>query len=240
MKEKDFRAFTEYYDQLYSQMKNYGKEAEIVSNVIRKFEHRKPKTLLDVGCGTGEHMKHFVSNFKCTGIDINKGMIRIAKGKVPEAKFQVADMTNFSLKNKFDVIISLFSAVGYVKSFNNLVKAFRNMRRHLNDEGLVIVEPWVFKEDFMKGHVSLDTIENEDLKFARMAASRIAGPKWTIVMHYLVGKEGKVNYFKETHTMFALSCSDYVEAFKRAGFRNTEYVTEGLWKRCRGLFVSTT
>ena len=239
MKENDFRTHVEYYDQLYLQMKNYEKEAEILSNVIRKYEHKKSKTLLDVGCGTGEHMKHLVSNFKCTGIDINKRMIKIAKNKVPEAKFQVADMTNFSLKNKFDVIISLFSAVGYVKTFDNLVKTLGNMRRHLNDEGLVIVEPWVFKEDFIKGHVSLDTIEEENLKFARMAASKITGSRWTIVMHYLVGKEGKVNYFKETHTMPVLSCSDYVEAFKRAGFRNTRYVTDKLWKRCRGLFVAT-
>ncbi len=240
MKENDFRTFTEYYDQLYSQMKNYEKEAETVSNVIRKFEHRQTKTLLDVGCGTGEHMKHLASDFKCTGIDINKGMIKIAKSKVPKAEFKVADMTDFSWKDKFDVIISLFSAVGYLKDFDSLVKTFGNMRRHLNDEGLVIIEPWVFKEDFKKGHVSLDTIQDEKLKFARMAASRITGSRWIIAMHYLVGREGKVNYFKETHTMLAIGYSDYIEAFKRAGFRNARYVTEKLWKNCRGLFVAST
>jgi len=239
MKGDNLRVFTEYYDRLYLAMKNYEREAKIVQGVIRKFESRKSKTLLDVGCGTGEHLKHLSSDFKCTGIDISAKMIEVARKKVPSAEFRVANMVEFQLEHKFDVIISLFSSIGYVQNFNNLVKTLENFQKHLNEEGLVIVEPWVFKKDFKKEHISLDTYEDEEVKFARMATSKILGSSWQIFLHYLVGKKGEIRYFTEVHEMLASDYPDYIEAFKLAAFEDPVYLTQNLWDSCRGLFVAT-
>ena len=195
--------------------------------------------MLDVGCGTGEHLKYFSLGFNCTGLDINRRMIETAKNKVPEAKFKVANMIGFRLRSRFDVIVCLFGSVGYVQSFNNLVKALDNFYRHLNDTGLVILEPWVFKKDFKKAHISLDTYEDDKLKFVRMARSRISRSTWLIHMHYLVGKKGEIKHFSEVHKMLALDYQDYVKAFDQAGFKDTKYLTENLWDGCRGLFVGT-
>jgi len=41
--------------------------------------------------------------------------------------------------------------LGYVQSFDDLVTTFENFCRHFNENGLVIVEQWVFKKDFKKG-----------------------------------------------------------------------------------------
>ena len=211
----------------------------IVKDIIKRSEGKKSRTLLDVGCGTGEHLKYFSLGFNCTGLDINRRMIETAKNKVPEAKFKVANMIGFRLRSRFDVIVCLFGSVGYVQSFNNLVKALDNFYRHLNDTGLVILEPWVFKKDFKKGHISLDTYEDDKLKFVRMARSRISRSTWLIHMHYLVGKKGEIKHFSEVHKMLALDYQDYVKAFDQAGFKDTKYLTENLWDGCRGLFVGT-
>ena len=240
MKADDFRAFTEYYDQFYLQRKNYEKEANIVKRVITELERKKSRTLLDVGCGTGEHLKYFSLDFQCTGIDINRRMIEIARNKVPKAKFKVANMINLGLKDKFDVITCLFSSIGYVKSLSNLEKTFENFHKHLNEKGLVIVEPWIFKKDFKKDHISLDTYEDEELKFVRMGTSKINGPIWTIFMHYLVGKKGEIRYFREVHEMLASNYQDYVNSFNSVGFKDVKYLTENLWNKCRGLFVATS
>jgi hypothetical protein len=165
-------------------------------------------------------------------------MLETAKNKVSNARFKVADMIDFQLEEKFDVIICLFSSIGYVQSFNNLVKTLENFHRHLNDEGLAIVEPWVFKGDFKK-KISLDTYEDEDVKLVRMATSEIVRTRWLIFMHYLIGEQGRIRYAKELHKMLALNYQDYVEAFKSTRFENMEFLKENLWDGCRGLFVAT-
>lgn len=238
MEKDDFKVFAEYYDQIYLKMKNYEKEAQIVRDIITEMEIKKSRTLLDVGCGTGEHLKYLSSGFQCTGVDMNRKMIEAARKKVPEAKFKVANMVSLRLKDKFDVIICLFSSIGYVETFRNLVKALGNFYTHLNDEGLAIVEPWVFKKDFKKGHISPDTYENGNVKFARMATSKISGSEWLVFMHYLVGEKGEIEYSTEVHRMLALDHPDYIKAFQSAGFKDIKYLTEDLWDGCRGLFVA--
>jgi trans-aconitate methyltransferase len=206
---------------------------------MKQFEKKQPKTLLDMGCGTGEHLKYLSSDFQCTRIDINRNMIRIAKNKVPNAKFKVANMINFRIKGKFDVIICLFSSIGYVQTFNNLLKTLENFYEHLNEKGLVIVEPWIFKNDFKKGYIALDTYEDEKVKLVRMATSKIVRSKWLIFMHYLIGEKDEIRYVRELHKMLALDYQDYVKAFESTWFKDVKFLKENLWDCCRGLFIAT-
>lgn len=238
MKGNGFRSYAKYYDQIYLNMKDYKKEAKIVKDIIRQFEKKQSKTLLDVGCGTGEHLRYLSLDFQCMGMDINEIMIKIASNKVPNAKLKVGDMINFRLKEKFDVTICLFSSIGYVQGFNNLVKTLENFYEHLNEKGLVIVEPWIFKKDFKEGYIGLDTYEDGEVKLARMATSRIVKSKWLIFMHYLIGEEGEIRYIKELHRMLALDYEDYLKAFESARFKEVKFLKGNLWNGCRGLFIS--
>ena len=89
-----------------------------------------------------------------------------------------------------------------------------------------------------KGHISLDTFEDDELKFARMATSKLPESIWLVSMHYLVGKNGEIGYFTEVHKMLSLDCVDYVRAFKSSGLRDTRFLTQNLWDGCRGLFTA--
>ena len=238
MKDDDSGIFAKYYDQIYLNMKDYQKEATIIKDVIRQLEKKESKTLFDVGCGTGEHLKHLSSDFQCTGMDINRNMIKIAKDKVPNAKFKIGNMIDFRLKEKFDVIISLFSSIGYVQNFKNLVKTLENFHKHLDHKGLAMVEPWLFKKDFRKDSIGLSTFEDERLKLARMGTTEIVGSKWFVFLHYLIGERGKIEYVREVHRMLAVDNQDYIKAFESAGFRDTKFLRENLWDGCRGLFIA--
>ena len=238
MKDDDSEIFSKYYDQIYLNMKNYQKEATIIKDLTRQLEKRESRTLLDVGCGTGEHLKHLSSDFQCTGIDINRNMIRTAKDKVPNAKFKIGNMIDFTLEEKFDIIISLFSSIGYVQNFKNLVKTLENFHKHLEHAGLVIVEPWLFKKDFRKDYIGLNTFEDERLKLARMGTTGIVGSTWFVFFHYLIGERGKIKHVKEVHRMLAVDDQDYIKAFESAGFGETKFLRENLWDACRGLFIA--
>lgn len=74
---------------------------------FRKFAKLLPKgsRVLDIGCaygislplffGIGEHLSY-------TGIDISRGMIRLAKSRYPSADLSVADIATYKPKKKFD------------------------------------------------------------------------------------------------------------------------------------------
>ncbi len=230
-----------YYDLLYEEEKekDYQKESEHLMQIIERHRGQKAETLLDVGCGTGSHLKYLVEELECTGIDISKKMIENAKKKVPDTLFRIGDMVNFQLNQSFDVIICLYGTIGFSKSYKNLVETLNNVKSHLSDEGIAILEPWVYLSDFEdrdKPHVT--TVEAEEILLVRMAQSEIKNSKWILNFHYLVGEKGEIHYSKEVHELLALDRSDYIEAFEKAGFEIIDQIKKGeRWTGARELFV---
>ena len=108
-----YKELAEYYDLIYSR-KKYIQEADKLVKLISKYKKSDGNQLLEIACGTGHHLKCFESKFFCTGLDINERMLRVARKRVPEAVLHKADMVNFKLRKKFDVITCLFSSIGYV------------------------------------------------------------------------------------------------------------------------------
>ena len=70
--------YSEFYDTLYLK-KNYKREFNLIKNLIRKYL-KKPRSLLDLGCGTGKYSYLLTKlNLKVVGLDRSKFMIKIAK-----------------------------------------------------------------------------------------------------------------------------------------------------------------
>lgn len=83
--------------------------------LIDKFLSFLPKkaTILDVGCGPGQHTNYMIEKgFNVEGIDLSKEMIRIAKKKVPEGIFSIKDIRNLSFSdNSFDGLLAAYSLI---------------------------------------------------------------------------------------------------------------------------------
>ncbi len=238
MGRSNLEVFAKYYDQIYLKRKDYESESKVVERIIRQFEQKPSRTLLDVGCGTGEHLKYLSQSFQCKGIDIGTEMIQTARAKVADAEFEIADMVAFDLGEKFDVVTCLFSSIGYVQTFKNLVRTLTNFRNHLNNAGLALVVPWVFKKDFQKGIVSIDTYEDDRTRLVRMGTSKLTRSRWLVYFHYLIGTEGEIKHAREVHKMLAADYEDYLRAFILAGYSKTQFLKEDQWTTSRGLFVA--
>lgn len=99
----------------------------------------KDKTILDLGCGFGEHCKGFVESGakKVIGIDISEKMLEIAKQENADSKITYINMPMeniFELTEKFDIVISSL-AFHYVEDFAGVVKNVYNL---LNENGTFI------------------------------------------------------------------------------------------------------
>jgi SAM-dependent methyltransferase len=133
----------QYYNLLYKD-KEYQKEVNYIIELINVHSKIKVETILDLGCGTGNHDELFANNgFKVTGIDISETMIAIAKKKEKaNLNFLVNNANSFDLNVKYDIILSLFDAMCYQTSNTDLKNTFTNISSHLNKDGLLIFDFW--------------------------------------------------------------------------------------------------
>jgi ubiquinone/menaquinone biosynthesis C-methylase UbiE len=158
-----FSKTAQWYDKIYLSMKDYGAEADKLTAIIRAYQRSPGHCLLDVACGTGLHLASLQQHFQVEGLDLDEGLLAIARQRLPDVPLHRADMTNFDLGRSFDVVTCLFSAIGYVKTLAKLSRAIQCMVRHLIPGGVVLIEPWFTPETWHPGTVSAHFIDEPTL-----------------------------------------------------------------------------
>ncbi len=230
-----YKELAKYYDLIYL-WKDYETEANTIKELIKKYKKSDGNQLLDVGCGTGMHIKYFKDDFSCTGIDINNEMVEVAKSKVNDVKFEQGDMIDFSLKTSFDVILCLFSSIGYVKTYSNLEKTITNFANHLKKGGVLIIEPWFNKSAFWVGMPGMTTYDGEDVKIARLNTTKVEGDLSIMEMHYLIAeKDQNIKHFVDIHELGLFEHDKTLEFLEKANLKS-DHLEDGLMKD-RGLFI---
>jgi SAM-dependent methyltransferase len=224
------------YDEIYS-FKDYAAEARRIRQLIRERGPSGARTLLDVACGTGTHLEYLSRWFDSTGIDVSAGMLKVARRKLPRVHFVRARMEEFRLRQRFDAVTCLFSAIGYVRSESDLRRTIRNFATHLNPGGLAIVEPWFTPAVYRAGSIHLRTFGTKQFPIARMNLSERRGIRSIMEMHHLVGTGQGVRHWVEHHNLGMFAVRTYLDAFRAAGFRAT-WSKNGFMEG-RGLYLAT-
>lgn len=224
-----------YYDDIYSSMgKEYSVEANIVRKFIRKYKLSNGKNLLDVGCGTGIHANLLSRHYQVEGLDIDKSMLAVARKKYPNIRFQQGDMVEFKLKRKFDIIVCLFSAIGYVKTKLRLQKTIKNMSQHLLPGGVLLIEPWYTPKQWHPGRVFINQVNKPDAKIIRMSHSSQRGNISIIEFQYLIGTSKGIKRDTEFLELGLFTKKEYLDAFQSAKLKvvHDAYGVDG-----RGLYI---
>jgi len=228
-----FRLSARHYDALYG-FKDYREEADAVARLIRRHGRGRGMRLLDVGCGTGAHLRYLRRRFRVEGLDADAGMLAVARRHLGGTPLHHADMARFDLGRTFDAVICLFSSIGYLRSTAKLRSAVRCMARHLAPGGVLILEPWLTPSQLRPGRVHALFVDRPGLKVARMNVSRVSRGSTILDFHYMVGEPGGVREFRERHVMRNFTHREYLAALRGAGLEVT-YDRRGLTGR--GLYL---
>jgi len=222
------------YDLIYS-FKDYPAESQQIIDLIEQ-EMPDARTILDVACGTAEHDRFLLQKYQVDGLDMDAEFVRIAAVKNPQGNFHHADMRDFDLGKIYDVILCLFSSIGYVKTLDNVIQTLVSFKRHLNPGGVILVEPW-FTPDVWQvdDSVHMLSAENEDIKVCRMNLSGREGDISILNFHYLVGAAGKIDHYTERHELGLFTVGQMSSAFEAAGLA-VRHDPEGLTGR--GLYMA--
>ena len=222
-----------YYDKIYH-AKDYAAESARLREIIRgKFGLGSGK-MLDVACGTGRHIEYLKAHFEVQGLDISEQLLADARKRNPEVYFQTGDMMDFNLEQQFDLVICLFSAIGYVVTLENLHRAISCMAQHIRPGGGLVVEPWFTPETWYPGRVHALFIDEPELKLVRMNTSQVDGNVSIVDFHYLLGTPEGVAYFSEPHRLGLFTPEEMIHAFEQAGLEPS-YDADGLTGR--GLYL---
>ncbi len=227
-----FRLTAQHYDRIYA-FKDYAAESVRVRELLAENGVTGGR-LLDVACGTGVHLQHLRAGFEVEGLDLDPGLLAVARERLPNAPLHEGDMREFELGRTFDAVTCLFSAVGYLPSVEGLHETLRNFARHTRPGGVVLVEPWLFPEAFIDRHVHALLVDDPELKICRMNNSERNGRHVRFDFHYLVGTPEGVEHLVETHDTYLFSHEEYIAAFEGAGLQ-VAFDEQGLMGR--GLYV---
>ena len=137
MEKYGYKLFAKYYDAFYRK-KDYSKETQFLIDLLKK---NHVKTVLDMGCGTGNHLKLLEeAGFKCTGMDYNVEMLDVARTKV-KGDLHVGDMAKFRLDKTFDAIVSMFAVFNHNPDEKSALATLERMQALLNQGGLLLFRP---------------------------------------------------------------------------------------------------
>ena len=226
----------ELYDAI-EESHDYRADAEAIHASIQA-RVAEAGTLLDIACGTGRHLVELAKHYEVEGIDIDVEYLEAAKLRVPDATLHEGDMSDFDLGRKFDAVICMGSAIGYVKTHAGLLQAVSTMARHCAPDGAVIVEPFVSRERWpQQGRGGIQLRNDGQIAWASLTSRE--GDLASIQMAFLAIGAGGIEHTEERHLLGLFSDKEYEEAFRAAGFEQVEHDEQGLHRTPpRGLYIA--
>lgn len=203
------------YDRLYH-FKDYARASADLRSLLQ--EHRpQARSLLDVACSTGRHLENLQQHYQVEGLDISPELLEVARRRCPAVPFHQGDMCDFDLGRRFDVVTCLFASIAYIRTVENLHRAIANMARHLQPDGLFVVEPWLTPEQFWPDHLVMNTTDQAGEKICWMYVAKAQDRVVTHDINFMVGTREGVSHFQERHQMGLFRAEDYAQAMEAAG-----------------------
>jgi SAM-dependent methyltransferase len=229
-----FSASAEFYDLIYSTLKDYAAEAAQIAALLHEI-NPQCRTVLDVACGTGEHARLLAGHgFAVDGLDLEPAFVRIAGQKHPAGRFFVADMSDFHVPHRYDAVLCLFSSIGYLRTLDRVRRALTCFRDHLTPGGVAIVEPWFAPGILDPTRVARHTAEANGIAVSRAGRTQIEGNISRVHFEYEITDSSGTRHASEVHELGLFTTEELLRTFQEAGLA-TEYDPQGLTER--GLYI---
>jgi len=138
-----YNKFAYVYDRIGSD--RFSKKMFQYSRRLTTMLRFKPRSALDLACGTGTAAVLWAKNgLRVYGIDGSDQMLEIARKKAREEKvtieFSRQRLTSFRIPTRVDLVTCYFDSLNYLLTLADLTACFRSVRRALDDDGYFIFD----------------------------------------------------------------------------------------------------
>jgi trans-aconitate methyltransferase len=112
---------------------------ELLKRLIERY-HPTAKSVLDLACGTGSIAKGLIGRFDIVGLDNAGAMLDLAKKKLPDMPLVNANMIDFKINQKFDVVYCVHNSVNHLLTLPEWQAMFANVAKHLYKDAIFIFD----------------------------------------------------------------------------------------------------
>lgn len=189
------------------------------SNCIRRLHQlfgNDGKTHLDLACGTGPHVRHFIDlGYQSSGIDINQPMLDIALTRCPEAQFFRQNMSEFSVAEPLDLITCYLYSIHYNDGIDKLKGCITSVHQALKTHGIFcfnVVDKTKINNNLFVKH----TAKQEDNLFTFSSAWQYCGSgnKQSLKLSIEKTNTEETQVWNDEHAMVAFSFDELIEILK--------------------------
>ena len=176
----------------------------------------KGNTHLDLACGTGPHVRHFINfGFHSNGLDINQPMLDIAKARCPEAHFSLANMSEFSLIESVDLITCFLYSIHYNENIEKLKSCIASVHRALKANGVFcfnVVDKNQIDNNLFVKHTAKQ--ENDLFTFSSGWHYSGSGDKQSLKVSIEKTADDETQIWNDEHAMVAFSFAQLIDMLK--------------------------
>jgi len=197
----------------------WGGFAQNVAPMIRSFYEAKPisqvnRTVLDLCCGTGQLAILFLeAGYHVVGLDLSESMLMHAKENASrfldsgQARFVQRNARNFSMDERFGLVVSTFDALNHLESEMALKECFQSVYQVMADGGVFIFDLNTRLGLRHWNAISID--DGDEIVIIDRGIYDGQGDKaWARITGFVREAEGVYRRFEETvfNTAFDMAC----------------------------------
>jgi SAM-dependent methyltransferase len=214
-----------------------GLASRFAPGVLRLLRTRDPgaarrRTVVDIGCGSGILASRLAAaHYDVVGIDASPAMIRLARSRVPRARFRVASLVDARLPPAI-AVVAIGEVVSYVPGgIRALRRFFGRVRKSLSPGGVFIFD---FIESARRRTFRGHSFAGADWALVASAAADRSGRRITrtITTFRKIGSDYRQT--QETHRVRIYSRRDIGRALSTAGFEFTMRRSMGAYRLIAG------
>lgn len=189
---------------------------ELLQLVLDNIDSTKVKTVLDMATGNGRHAILLArKGYRVTAVDLSEMLLGIAQKNTAKENLNIefvhSDLRKYEPDKKFNLIINLFTSIGYFEddeeNFHLLNKAYDL----LEEDGYFVLD--YMNINFVRNTlvpVSVDTMDNSTITQNRFIKNE------RVIKEIIIEKEKSTEKYYESVRMF--SYEEIITAMKKIGF----------------------
>lgn len=234
MVKKIYKDIATYYDRLMEGV-NYEGWIEYIKNIC-VLNQLNPKTVLDLGCGTGTPTLYLLEEgYRVIGVDGSIEMLKVAKKKLSPFNpvLILSKFENFTIKKKVDLLISLFDSLNNILIEDELLQTFICAENCLRKGGLFVFDLNTIYGLSLMNSSSTFTKESRGVYSIWKSKFDRKRLQTTLSITLFVSENGNYRRIEETHMEKGYSLYTLKRLLRKSGFTKITFYEHLTFRRPR-------